>query len=135
MLELCKFIFVKTPLSEFLNISERDGWVPPLPHNKLVVNIMVCQGILSSIVSQLFPVISLNAYAHLLIYGFFQRLCIALLAPKLPFIPHFAFSLSRLLLCPCDVNDAIGQHHVLVQVIHQFNLTSSKKTFPEVPLH
>lgn len=43
--------------------------------------------------------------------------------PDLQFA-HFAFLLSRLLRCPWDINNDIEHHHTVVQVIHQFNLTS-----------
>lgn len=46
--------------------------------------------------------------------------------PHLPLLAQFDFSHSRLLLCPWDVNNDTKHHHALVEVIHQFNLTSSK---------
>lgn len=46
--------------------------------------------------------------------------------PNIQLLAQFDFSHSRVLLCPWDDNNVIEHHHALVQVIHQFNLTSSK---------
>lgn len=46
--------------------------------------------------------------------------------PNLQLLAQFDFSHSRLLLCPWDVNNDTEHHHALVEVIHQFNLASSK---------